>query len=326
MHARQDSLSKKDGEGTACAPMGRRLRLEITTYVGFMLSPRSREMIKVQWGKIGIQPTCGLERSLLNSRRAANETQISMEIMWGTENITPIRPVNLSPTIHEAVGPLYASGSPLGAGSGKTPPGRLKDCWSSTGGFSAPEKQALRARQEDLAQSPSRSNTYRHRRACSGLMGLECPRTAWERAPEDVSTVPLTLHPKQSKRRRRSTRDSGATREHGVQPQRRRATAAAGARARRRGGWSSASPSPSPRWRALVLRGLGVGSGHAIQDAGRALSRSANGCTKPMVRPPPWPSPSEARLEGTVRGLEGRPLGVGGPPAWCLIVAVTFTP
>ena len=38
-----------------------------------------------------------LERSLLNSRRANNETQISMEIMWGTENMYAHSPVNLFP-------------------------------------------------------------------------------------------------------------------------------------------------------------------------------------------------------------------------------------
>jgi ABC-type transport system substrate-binding protein len=56
------------------------------------------EMIRQQWAKIGIQADVAeLERSLLNRRRAANETQISMEIMWGTENMYAHSPVNLFP-------------------------------------------------------------------------------------------------------------------------------------------------------------------------------------------------------------------------------------
>ena len=68
---------------------------------------------------------------------------------------------------------------------------------------------------------------------------------------------------------------------------------------------------------ALVLRvGLGVGIGHAHQDAGRALEKigerlhEADGA----ARADHGRLLAEARLEGTARGLEGRPLGVGGPP------------
>jgi peptide/nickel transport system substrate-binding protein len=103
-------LSKKDGDGYRLRTDGKgRLRLELTTYVGFMPFTQIAEMIKLQWAKIGIQADVAeLERSLLNSRRAANETQISMEIMWGTENMYAHSPVNLFPyDPTSAVGPLY---------------------------------------------------------------------------------------------------------------------------------------------------------------------------------------------------------------------------
>ena len=78
------------------------------------------EMVKAQWAKIGIQADVAeLERSLLNSRRANNETQISMEIMWGTENMYAHSPVNLFPyDPTSAVGPLYGKWFATGGASG----------------------------------------------------------------------------------------------------------------------------------------------------------------------------------------------------------------
>src|SRR5882724_8358145 len=73
----------------------------------------------------------------------------------------------------------------------------------------------------------------------------------------------------------------------------------------------------SPRWRLLVLGvGPGVGIGHAHQDARRPLEEigerlhEADGA----ARADHGRLLAEARLEGTARGVEGRTLGVGGPP------------
>jgi len=51
-----DRAEQEDGEGYRLRTDGKgRLRLEITTYVGLMLFTQIAEMIKVQWGKLGIQ-------------------------------------------------------------------------------------------------------------------------------------------------------------------------------------------------------------------------------------------------------------------------------
>jgi ABC-type transport system substrate-binding protein len=111
-------LHRRDGEGYRLRTDGKgRLRIEITTYLGFMPFSQITEMIKLQWGKIGIQAhVAELERSLLGRRRAANETQISMEICGALRTSTPIRPSICSPTIPRApLGLCTASGSPLAA-------------------------------------------------------------------------------------------------------------------------------------------------------------------------------------------------------------------
>src|SRR4030095_7186873 len=68
-------LGKKDAEGYRLRTDGKgRLRIELTTYLGFMPFTQIAEMVKAQWAKIGIQADVAeLERSLLNSRRANNE-------------------------------------------------------------------------------------------------------------------------------------------------------------------------------------------------------------------------------------------------------------
>jgi hypothetical protein len=87
---------------------------------------------------------------------------------------------------------------------------------------------------------------------------------------------------------------------------------------------------PVAQVEALVRRvGLGVGIGHAHQDAGRALEEigerlhEADGA----ARADHGRLLAEARLEGAARGLEGRPLGSvvhHGVVPW--IFAVTVTP
>ena len=79
------------------------------------------EMIKVQWARTATQAEVAeLERSLLSRRRATNETKISMEIMWGTENLyahSPVNPSAYDPT--SAVGPCTVGGPPPAASPGK---------------------------------------------------------------------------------------------------------------------------------------------------------------------------------------------------------------
>jgi hypothetical protein len=149
-------------------------------------------MIKLQWAKIGIQADVAeLERSLLNRRRAANETQISMEIMWGTENMYAHSPVNLLPyDPTSAVGPLYGKWFAAGGESGETPPGRLKELLELYREGQCSGETAPRARQEDLAHRHRGAIRDRHRRAGAGDHGAAGGQEQHgECAAEDVQWV-----------------------------------------------------------------------------------------------------------------------------------------
>src|SRR5215470_3580851 len=196
-------LSQKDGEGYRLRTDGKgRLRIEITTYVGFMPFTQIAEMIKGQWGKIGIQADVAeLERSLLGSRRAANETQISMEIMWGTENLYAHSPVNLFPyDPTSAVGPLYGKWFATGGQSGKTPPGRLKELLDLyRAGFSAPEKQHYEMGKKIWRIAIEEQYVIGTVGLAPGIMGLRVVKASMGNVPQRMFNGSSTLHPKQSK-------------------------------------------------------------------------------------------------------------------------------
>ena len=196
-------LSKKDGEGYRLRTDGKgRLRIEVTTYLGFMPFTQIAEMIKVQWAKIGIQADVAeLERSLLNSRRANNETQISMEIMWGTENLYAHSPVNLFPyDPSSAVGPLYGKWFATGGESGKTPPGRLKELLELyRAGFSAPEKQHYELGKKIWRIAIEEQYVIGTVGLAPGIMGLRVVKNSLGNVPQRMFNGSSTLHPKQSK-------------------------------------------------------------------------------------------------------------------------------
>ena len=196
-------LSKKDAEGYRLRTDGKgRLRIELTTYLGFMPFTQIAEMIKAQWAKIGIQADVSeLERSLLNSRRANNETQISMEIMWGTENMYAHSPVNLFPyDPTSAVGPLYGKWFATGGASGKTPPGRLKELLDLyREGFSAPEKQHYELGKKIWRIAIEEQYVIGTVGLAPGIMGLRVVKTSMGNVPARMFNGSSTLHPKQSK-------------------------------------------------------------------------------------------------------------------------------
>jgi ABC-type transport system substrate-binding protein len=196
-------LSKKDGEGYRLRTDGKgRLRIELTTYLGFMPFTQIAEMIKLQWAKIGIQADVAeLERSLLNSRRANNETQISMEIMWGTENMYAHSPVNLFPyDPTSAVGPLYGKWFATGGGSGKTPPGRLMELLELyRAGFSAPEKEHYELGKKIWRIAIEEQYVIGTVGLAPGIMGLRVVKNSIGNVPQRTFNGSSTLHPKQSK-------------------------------------------------------------------------------------------------------------------------------
>jgi hypothetical protein len=196
-------LNRKDGEGYRLRTDGKgRLRIEITTYLGFMPFSQIAEMIRLQWGKLGIHADVAeLERSLLNSRRAANETQISMEIMWGTENMYAHSPVNLFPyDPTSAVGPLYGKWFATGGESGKTPPGRLKELLELyRAGFSAPEKQHYELGKKIWRIAIEEQYVIGTVGLAPGLMGLRVVKNSMGNVPGRMFNGSSTLHPKQSK-------------------------------------------------------------------------------------------------------------------------------
>ena len=82
-------LTKKDGEGYRLRADGNgRLRLALTTYVGFLPFTQIAEMMSEQWKKIGIRGEIQeMERGAATARVQANEHQIYFETQWGADNI-----------------------------------------------------------------------------------------------------------------------------------------------------------------------------------------------------------------------------------------------
>ena len=117
-------LTKKDGEGYRLrADGGGRLRLALTTYVGFLSFTQVAEMIVEQWKKIGIRGEVQeMERGLATARVQANEHQIYFETQWGADNIHGHFPLIFPATGGSPLGPLYGVWYSSAGARGKTPP------------------------------------------------------------------------------------------------------------------------------------------------------------------------------------------------------------
>jgi peptide/nickel transport system substrate-binding protein len=122
-------LDKKDGEGYRLrSDGGGRLRLALTTYVGFLPFTRIAEMIVEQWKRIGIRGEVQeLERGLATARLYANEHQIYFETQWGADNMFGHAPWFFPVDPQIPVGPLYGTWYASAGAKGKTPPPRMRE-------------------------------------------------------------------------------------------------------------------------------------------------------------------------------------------------------
>jgi peptide/nickel transport system substrate-binding protein len=122
-------LTKRDGEGYRLrADGGGRLRLALTTYLGFLPFTRIAEMLVEHWKKIGIRGEVQeMERGLATARLRANEHQIYFETQWGADNIYGHTPWIFPTDGGIPLGPLYGTWYSSAGARGKTPPPRMRE-------------------------------------------------------------------------------------------------------------------------------------------------------------------------------------------------------
>jgi peptide/nickel transport system substrate-binding protein len=137
-------LDKKDGEGYRLrTDGGGRLRLALTTYLGFLPFTRIAEMVVEQWKKIGIQGDVQeLERGLATNRLIANEHQIYFETQWGADNMFGHAPWFFPVDGAIPTGPLYGTWYASAGAKGKTPPPRMREVMDKyRKAFGVPEQE-----------------------------------------------------------------------------------------------------------------------------------------------------------------------------------------
>jgi len=122
-------LTRRDAEGYRLrADGGGRLRLELTTYIGFLPFTNIAEMIAEHWKKIGIRGEIQqLERGLATTRLMANEHQIYFETQWGADNIYGHQPLIFPGEAQSPLGPLYGTWYSSAGARGKQPPARMRE-------------------------------------------------------------------------------------------------------------------------------------------------------------------------------------------------------
>ncbi len=122
-------LTKKDGEGYRLRADGKgRLRLAVTTYLGFLPFTQIAEMMTEQWKKIGIRGEIQeMERGAATARVQTNEHQIYFETQWGADNIYGHTPLIFPADGTSPMGPLYGTWYSSAGATGKTPPPRMRE-------------------------------------------------------------------------------------------------------------------------------------------------------------------------------------------------------
>ena len=122
-------LTKKDSEGYRLrADGGGRLRLSLTTYVGFLPFTGIAEMVVEQWKKIGIRGEVQeMERGAATTRVQNNEHHIYFETQWGADNIYGHFPFIFPSDSGSPMGPLYGLWYASAGAKGKTPPARMRE-------------------------------------------------------------------------------------------------------------------------------------------------------------------------------------------------------
>ena len=122
-------LTKKDSDGYRLrADGGGRLRLSLTTYLGFLPFTQIAEMTVEQWKKIGIRGEVQeMERGAATTRVQNNEHQIYFETQWGADNIYGHFPFVFPSDSGSPMGPLYGLWYSSAGSKGKTPPARMRE-------------------------------------------------------------------------------------------------------------------------------------------------------------------------------------------------------
>jgi ABC-type transport system substrate-binding protein len=144
-------LVKKDSEGYRLRlDGGGRLRLALTTYLGFLPFTRIAEMIVEQWKKIGIRGEVQeMERGLATARMRANEHQIYFETQWGADNMYGHQPLLFPTQSENPLGPLYGVWYASAGRQGKEPPARMKELMAIyRRSFSVPDAERTRLAKE----------------------------------------------------------------------------------------------------------------------------------------------------------------------------------
>lgn len=144
-------LDKKDSEGYRLrTDGGGRLRLALTTYLGFLPFTRIAEMLVEQWKKIGIRGEVQeLERGLATARMVANEQQIYFETQWGADNMYGHAPWFFPVDGATPVGPLYGTWYASAGAKGKTPPPRMREVMEKyRKSFGVPDQERTRLAKE----------------------------------------------------------------------------------------------------------------------------------------------------------------------------------
>jgi peptide/nickel transport system substrate-binding protein len=144
-------LSKKDSEGYRLrADGGGRLRLSLTTYLGFLPFTQMAEMVVQHWKKIGIRGEVQeLERGLATARLFANEHQIYFETQWGADNMYGHQPLFFPAQAQSPLGPLYGTWYSSAGAKGKQPPPRMRELMETyRRSFGVPDAERTRLAKE----------------------------------------------------------------------------------------------------------------------------------------------------------------------------------
>lgn len=143
----QIGLDKKDGDGLRLRSDGKGpLRLELYTTGGILNFPVLVEMLREQWRRIGIDILIqNLERTLMDKRAAANQTQLYVWLNDGSEHMFTF-PESLFPynagTAYDGI--EYARWFQSNGAQGKEPPAKIRDIMDKfKRAFGVPQDQRI---------------------------------------------------------------------------------------------------------------------------------------------------------------------------------------
>jgi peptide/nickel transport system substrate-binding protein len=196
-------LTKKDAEGYRLrTDNGQRLRIELTTYIGFLPFTRMAEMIREHWKQIGIQgDVLEQERSLTVRRVQGNEHQIYFDTQWGTDNVFGHTPLFFPYDRTSPTGPQLGVWFSSAGTQGIEPPPRMRELMDKyRKAFGVPDEERIKLGKEAVGISldelwiiPVVSNSPASQgvRVVKNNVG-NVPERVWNSA---VSDNPMIGHP-----------------------------------------------------------------------------------------------------------------------------------